>query len=256
LDPPGQANNQVRPTTLKTALAIVKDGVEHTAKEWADLMKLEEDTIRKYAQQKKNGFAYKEYPDLEGEDWKPIYGERWKDVIGSAEKPEEYWEISNMKRVKYVTAHAENVISGDTLGLNMGYPTIKINGKQWRCHILAFRAFNSELWDVKRDDEMVLHKVVNGKEDKKDFRPHMLYLGNASMNAIDARDSGKYDGKKTARMKCASYIDGVHEENHDSQTDAAAYLRSKGYPKASINSISVALSGKYKTAYGRTWIKL
>ncbi|AGE48987.1 hypothetical protein PBCVAP110A_936L [Paramecium bursaria Chlorella virus AP110A] len=253
---PEQRANQDRPETLNTAFVIVKDGVEKTANEWAAHKNVTGRTIKKYAQKKQHGYAYKEYPDLEGEEWVPIWGEGWGDVTGSTEKPKDHWEISNMKRMKYVTSHAENVLSGDRLGRGMGYPRVGINGKKWGCHVLAFRAFHPELWKARRPGDIVLHK----DDDKEDFRPHKLRLGTRSDNAKDAHDNGKHDGKKTARMRCASFVDGVHEENHDSQTDAAKYIKAKTKSKASVKSmkckISMALSGDLKIVYGRTWIKI
>jgi hypothetical protein len=103
LDQSGQKNNRNMPDTLKTAFFVVKDGVEKTLREWVDHMnvvkKQEEreytyDMIKYYAQKKQHGFAYKEYLDLEGEIWKSIKGSKNKKGC---------WEISNMKRVKYVT---------------------------------------------------------------------------------------------------------------------------------------------------------
>ncbi|AGE59226.1 hypothetical protein PBCVOR070422_798R [Paramecium bursaria Chlorella virus OR0704.2.2] len=249
----GQRDNQNRPETLKSAFIVVKDGIEKTVNEWVkymNAMKTPEDReftngmIKGYAQRKTRGFAYKKYPDLEGEIWKPI-----KD---SKPEREDYWKISNMNRVKWITNHAENVLWGERLGRSNGYPIVYINGKKWYCHILAFAAFHSELWKAKEPEEMVLHE----DDDKEDFRPHKLRLGTGSDNAKDARDNGKYDGTKTARMKCASYIDGVHEEDHPSQHHAAEYLKSKGYPKADDSNIGKALSDKYDTAYGRTWQKI
>ncbi|AGE49725.1 hypothetical protein PBCVCan184_150R [Paramecium bursaria Chlorella virus Can18-4] len=267
LDSPGQAMNQIRPDTYKSAVVIVKDGVEKTVKEWVahlagkpNHMKREytEKMINHYAIKKQHGFVYKEYPDLEGEEWKPIWGKGWEDVVGSSEKPEDYWEISNMKRVKNVTRYAANILSGVRLRRGMGYPCISIKGKRHFCHILAFRAFHPELWNAKQSDEMVLHK----DDDKEDFRPSKLRLGTRSENAKDAHDNGKYNDTKTVRMKCASYVDGVHEKDHDSQTDAAKYIKANGKSKASIytirKSIGMMLSDKYenKSAYGRTWEKI
>lgn len=246
--------NQTRPVTLKSAFVIIKDGIEKTVKEWVDFMnankmpkerEFTKSMIEKYAQRKQRGFAYKEYPDLEGEEWKEI-----KD---SKTKRGDCWKISNMNRVKWITSiGTENVLWGDRLGRLTGYPIVTINGKTCLCHILAFEAFNPK---VVRGDMMVLHE----DDDKEDFRPHKLRLGTHSDNAKDAYDNGKRDGTKSARMKCASYIDGVLEkDDHLSLTDAAEYLKSKGYPKASHGKISMALSDKYKrnTAYGRTWQKI
>mgnify|MGYP001809843174 CR=1 FL=1 len=250
---PGQRDNQNRPETLKSAFIIVKDGVEKTVNEWVDhmnTMKISEDRkftydmIQGYAQRKTHGFAYKEYPDLEGE--------KWLEIEGSKTKRGDYWEISNMNRVKYITSiGTENVLWGGHLGRLDGYPFIKINGKKCMCHILAFAAFHEESWAAKKPEEIVRHE----NDDREDFRPHKLCLGTASDNNKDAYDNGKRDGTKTARMKCASYIDGVLEkDDYTSLTDAAEYLKSKGYPKASQGGISMALSDKC-IMYGRTWKK-
>ncbi|ABT15991.1 hypothetical protein FR483_N706R [Paramecium bursaria Chlorella virus FR483] len=248
----GQRDNQIRPETSKTAFVIVNNGVEKTVNDWVKHMNanktLEEreftkNMISMYAIKKQRGFAYKEYPDLEGEEWKEI-----KD----SKNTQGCWEISNKNRVKYITKHTENVLWGERLGRLNGYPIVGINGKKWLCHILAFKTFHPELWAAKKPDEMVLHE----DDDKEDFRPHKLYLGTASVNRKDAHDNGKYDGTKTARTKCASYINGKHEENHDSQKAAVEYLKTKGYPKASKGNISMTLSGDLKSAYGRTWQKI
>jgi len=247
----GQRINQDRPDEYKTACLVDRDGEEKTTKEWADYLNSKgeknhmgreytADMIKAYAIRKQHGFAYKEYPDLEGEVWKDVEDSKNKHGM---------WKISNMNRVKYVTKFAENVLEKDRLGLNGGYPTIRFNGKQWYLHVVAFMTFFPDEWADKKPDEMVLHKEDN----KLDFRPEMLRLGTASQNGKDAHDNGKYDGTKSARQKCASYIDGVLEEEHESQEDAAEYLRSIGHKKASYNRIGLALSGKLKTAYGRTW---
>jgi len=247
----GQRANQIRPKTSKAAFIIVKDGIEKTVNEWVAHMNAEKTPkereftkkmISHYAQKKQHGFAYKEYPDLEGEKWLEI-----KD----SENDQGRWEISNMNRVKYITNHAENVLWGERLGRIDGYPRVKIIGKNWKCHILAFAAFHSEIWAAKKPEEIVRHE----NDDREDFRPHKLRLGTQTDNMKDAHNNGKYDGTKSARKKCASYIDGEHETDHLSLADAAEYLKSKGYPKASRQSISQTLSDKYKsnTAYGRTW---
>ena len=246
----GQSSNRLMPETLKSAFVIVKDDIEKTVNEWVDHMNnvktLDEreftyGMIQGYAQRKTRGFAYKEYPDLEGEKWEEIKG---------SENNKGRWEISNMNRVKFITKYAENVLWGERLGWSGGYPVVSINGKKWYCHILAFEAFNPT---VVRGDMMVLHE----DDDKEDFRPHKLSLGTASENQKDSHANGKRNGTKTAQMKCASYIDGVLEkDDHLSQSDATEYLKSKGYPKASQNKISMALSGDRKSAYGRTWKKI
>ncbi|AGE53140.1 hypothetical protein PBCVFr5L_282L [Paramecium bursaria Chlorella virus Fr5L] len=259
----GQSSNRIMPETLKSAFIVVKDGIEKTVNEWVDHMnatktpeerKFTYAMIGHYAQQKQCGFAYKEYPDLEGEDWKPIKGNKKNEETERTKNKKGRWKISNMNRVKYITnIGTENVLWSERLGRHHGYPIVKINGKMCYCHILAFAAFHSKLWKAKESGEMVLHE----DDDKEDFRPHKLRLGTASDNVKDSHANGNRDGTKTAQMKCASYIDGVLEkDDHLSLTDAVEYLKTNGYPKAAQTNISKALSGKYKTAYGRTWKKL
>ncbi|AGE48888.1 hypothetical protein PBCVAP110A_645R [Paramecium bursaria Chlorella virus AP110A] len=252
----GQSSNQTRPETYKAAFIVVKDGVEKTVNEWVECMnamkspkerKFTKGMISMYAQKKQRGFAYKEYPNLEGEDWEEIEGSKTK---------KGHWDISSMNRVKWITnTGAENVLWGDRLRHNnCGYPVVKINGKTWMCHILAFATFHKQLWKAKKPEENVLHE----DDDKEDFRPHKLRLGTQSDNVKDSHDNGKYGGAKNARMKCASYIDGMHEKNHDSQSDAAEYMKSKGYSNAYQGNIWKALTDKCnrKSAYGRTWQKI
>jgi hypothetical protein len=246
----GQNENQSRPETLKTALIVVKDGIEKTTKGWVEYLKNEtnrfgreytEEVIKHYAARKHHGFAFKEYPDLPGEIWKMIPDQ--KTSRGG------HWEISDMNRIKFVTKYSENVISGERLGLVMGYPKIKINGRHWLCHILAFKTFFPEEYAAKKPGEIIMHE----KDDKLDFRPHTLRIGTHSENGIDSHDNGKRDGTKTARMKCISYINGVLEKEHRSQAYAERYLKSIGFINASAGNISNAIIGTLQSAYGRTW---
>jgi len=251
----GQHDNQNRPETLKTAFLVDRYSEnEKTVKEWVEYFnsrgeknpygrEYTSDMIKYYAQKKQHGFSYKEYPDLPGEIWKEIVDSR---------NTQGRWEISDMNRFKYITNHAENVLSNERLGMRGGYPKIGINGKDWYCHILAFMTFFPEEYANKKQNENVLHE----DDDRLDFRPHKLRLGTRSENTIDAYNNGKYDGTKSARMKCVSYIDGVYEIMHDSQSDAVKYLRHIGYKKASFGNIGWALNGKRKSAYDRTWKKI
>ena len=154
-----------------------------------------------------------------------------------------------MSRVKYITKNAENVFSGERLGMLGGYPLIMVNGKQWWCHILSFATFYPDKWANKKPDEMILHEEDN----PMDFRPQKLRLGTRSENTTDAYINGKYDGTQSAKMRCVSYIDGVFEKEHDGQHDAIRYLKTVGHVKASQGTIGMALRGDRETAYGRTW---
>jgi hypothetical protein len=251
LDQSGQKYNRDMPETNKSACIILKDGIEKTRKEWADYLNSRGEKnpygrdytmimINHYAERKQHGFAYKEYPNLPGEIWKEIMESR--NIKGR-------WEISNMNRVKYISKCAQNVLSGDRLRLDNEYPTIVINKKNWGCHILAFMMFFPEEYAAKKPEEIILHK----NDDKLDFRPHMLRIGTHSENGIDAHDNGCHDGTKTTRMKCASYVNGEFEKEHESQTDAAKYLKTIGYDRASDRGIGRALRSVQKTAYERTW---
>lgn len=249
----GQRENQIRPETHKSASIIVKDDVEKTAKEWVEHLKDEKTPsgrkyttgmIFSYAQKKKHGFLYKEYPD--------IINEVWKEIVWSKTKMGR-WEISNMCRVKYITKYAENVFSEERLCKISGYPTIGINGQNWHCHILAFATFFPEDYTSKKHDEIVKHIG----DDKLDFRPHMLQIGTKSENQIESHINGKRDGTKTARMKCSSYIDDIFEKEYESQHDAVRYLITHGYDKASSSQICQALKAykddKVIIRYDRTW---
>lgn len=119
------------------------------------------------------------------------------------------WEISDMNRVKNITKYAENVLSGERLGLLSGYPRIVMG----QCHILAFAAFYPDEYAAKKPEEIIKHIGDN----KLDFRPHMLQIGTNSENCSEAHDNGCHNGTKTERMKCASYIKSVLEKEHDSQ---------------------------------------
>jgi hypothetical protein len=249
-----QKNNRVMPETLKSSLIIVRYGIEKTAKEWSEYLKDQknsfgrvytESMIRNYAQKNQFEFGYKKYTNLQGE--------LWKEITGSNNGKGGRWEISNMNRVKYITKYAENVISGERFGLDNGYPTICINGKNWGCHTLAFMTFFPNVYAAKKQDEIVKHVGDN----KTDFRPHMLQIGTKSENQIEAYENGCYDETNVARLKCASFINGVFEKEHESQRSAEKYLKSLGTTKACQSAISRALSsfenGKVIKRYGRTW---
>lgn len=237
---------------LTTDLIIIKDDINKTAQEWVIYLKDEKNhlgrkytdgIVRYYARMKRHGFSYKVFPDLPGEVWKEIVDS--KNTRG-------HWEISDMCRVKYITAHAENVLSGERLYLRNGYPTIGINGRNMYCHILAFMTFYPEEYFSKKSGEIVKHVGDN----KLDFRPHKLRLGTHIENGIEAHDNGRHAGTKTARMRCVSYINGFFEKEHDSQYDAEKYLKLNGYEKASFTNIGAALRGKQKSAYDREWRKV
>lgn len=247
---PGQVYNQERQETLKSAFVIINNGIEKTANDWVDHLRGEKNSfgrdytskrIREYARKKYHGFSYKEYPDLREEIWKEVPGS--KSIQGR-------WEISNMSRVKYITKNAENVLSGERINLNKGYPIIGFNGREWYCHILSFMTFYPEEYANKKTNEIVLHEDDN----RYDFRPHKLRLGTQKENTIDAHDNGKYDGKKSMRMRCASYINDIFEKEHVSQSDAVIYLKTKGYLKADVSGISQALE-KYKNQPDKTVIR-
>lgn len=240
-----QNNNRDASKSHRSAFVIIKDGVEKTANEWAEYYRSKEEytslMIKRYARKKNHGFSYKEYPDLPGEIWKEIV---------DSKTTQGRWEISDMNRVKYITKYAENVLSDERLGLINGYPAIVMGN----CHILAFKTFFPEEYNSKKNNEIILHE----NDDRLDFRPHKLRLGTPSENGNDAHANGSYDGTKTERRKCASYINEVLEKEYDSHADAVRYLKSIGFDKAADTSIRRSIdcdrtNGNPRIAYGRTW---
>ncbi len=249
-----QRDNQVRHERLKSAFVIVQDGIEKTAVEWVEYLKDQKnhmgrkyttDMIKQYAQKKQHGFSYKEYPDLPEEVWKEI---------DDSKTTQGCWEISNMNRVKYITKYAENVLSGERIGLILGYPSIAINRRNWKCHILAFKTFFPDDYATRKTDEMILHE----DDDPNDFRPHKLRLGTRSENSTEAHNNGCHVGTKKERKTCASYVNGILEKEYNSYADAIKYLNEIGFDKAAYACIRSALSGgrksgKPRVVYGRTW---
>jgi hypothetical protein len=254
LDATGQKGNRDMPDAFKSAFIITRYGDEKTANQWQEYLKDQKNHMGRnytkgmiitYAQKKKHEFSYKEYSDLPGEIWK--------EVKNSKNGRKGYWEISNMNRVKYVTKFAENVFSGERIGLSNGYPNIIINGKNLRCHILSFMTFFPEEYANKKSNEIILHEDDN----RLDFRPHKLRLGTQTENMIDAHSNGCYNDTGSERVVCISYVNGVFEKEHESQADAVKYLKSLDYAKASKSGIGKALEayrkGETRVRYGRTW---
>lgn len=245
LDKSGQRENQTRPTEYKAAFVVVKDDIERTIKEWADVFKKPNGerytikTIKEYAQQQKHGFRYKVFQDLPGEEWK---------VIPKSNNSQGEWFISNMSRMKYKTKHAENVMTVSQLSKdNLGYPVVFINGKQWKCHELSVMTFRPEEYACKKLNFIILHEDDN----KLDFSPLKLRWGTRPENGFDAYKNGKHDGTKTSKKTVASYINGVFEKNHESLCEAERYLKDE-YKKANRDTITRAIENGWPV-YGRTW---
>ena len=243
---PGQRKNQTRPTDYKSAFIIVRDGLEFTAKEWAKDFKkssgepYSEITIKKFAREKKHGFRYKVFPDIPGEEWKPIPNSKNKNGE---------WFISNMNRMKYKTLYTENVLGVDRLHkTDDGYPVVGINGKNIKCHELSMMTFRPEEYAAKRHEFIILHE----NDDKLDFKPTKLRWGTNSDNRIDAYTNGSYNGTKVARKPVASYVNGEFEMEHESLSAAERYLREHGYIDASHPVIDRA-SENDTVRYDRTW---
>jgi hypothetical protein len=240
-----QSKNRTMPSVFKTAFRIIRNGVEHSAKDWVEVYKKpngEKYTakcILNYARQQKYGFEYKTFTSLRGEMWRAI---SW------SKNSQGEWHISSRSRMKYKTKHAENVLNADELSKASGYPVMVINGRQWYCHELSFMTFRPREYATKTPNEMILHK----EDDKLDFNPFRLRLGTMSENAIDARDNGKYDNTKTARKAVVSHVNDDFEKEHESISVAVRYLRDNGYPRAVASAVVLALR-EGVTRYGRTW---
>lgn len=251
MDPSGQVKNRIDSGERLNANIISNGGVEMTIKEWVKYLKDEknsygreytENAIKMYAIRKQHGFSYKIYEDLPGEIWYH--------VVNSDNKMG-YWEISNQNRIAYISKHSRNVIDVTRFGFSGKYPKICINGKSRLLHDVAFEAYYPDEYASMKTGEMILHKF----DDTLDFRPHVLRIGTMSENAKDAHDNGCYNGAKTSRISCVSYVNGVLEKHHDSLEDAEKYLRTNGYLKADYSAIGKILKIKDKVLirYGRTW---
>lgn len=245
-DKPKQSKNRTMPESCKSAFLIVKDRVEKTAVDWAKEEGVTPQAIFYRAVSGTKGFAYKKYEDLPNEVWKEVEGSR---------TPKGYWQISNMCRIKCITKHAENVISGDRLSINIdGYPTANINRNSIFLHVLAFKTFFPDEYKKKGDDMMVLHK----KDIKTDFRPENLELGTRSDNGLQAHKNGRYDHTLSVGKRCVSVDTNGVEKEHINLSDAARYLNEIGYTSAIGRSISKAIEkteakGKAHVAYDHTW---
>lgn len=230
-----QVMNRTMSKTRNNAFVVVKDGVERTANECAKELGCHPESIRNYAQDNKHGFSYKKYPDLPGEIWMKVEG---------SENFKGRWEVSNMKRAKYITKHASIVY--DKFCLINKYPSIQVNGKQELLHTLVFKAFNPDI--IIGKGEVIRHL----DDDPSNFAPENLAIGTRSKNGEDAHDNGRYDGTKSARRPVVSYIEGTKERDHDSLAGAVKYLKENGHPKAACRGIRIGLNTD-KIRYGRTW---
>lgn len=238
-----QRSNQVRPDSHNSAYIVVKDNIEKTVKEWETSTGIKARTIASYAANNTNGFSYKVYDDLPGEIWKKIEG--------SENKRGEWW-LSNKCRAKYKTSKTSNVI--DIFHPVSGYPSIKINNKTKLLHHLSLQVFfPDEYSKFVSGETMILHK----DDDRMNFTPENLYVGTCQENCKSAHDNDRYYGKKSARMKCVSFLNGIKEKEYISLGEAEEYLKSIGYTKASQKNIGDAvkfsMSDKIIKRYGRTW---
>ncbi|AGE56700.1 hypothetical protein ATCVNEJV2_657L [Acanthocystis turfacea Chlorella virus NE-JV-2] len=237
--------NQRKPSEFKSAFVIVKDGVEHTAKEWADVYtkpdgtRYHENTVKEFARQQKNGFRYKVFPNLRAEVWK---------AVPDSKNSQGEWFISSKNRMKYKTKYAENVLTIDQLSNVTGYPVVFFNGKKWLCHYLSMMTFRPREYASKLPGDMLLHK----HDDKLDFNPFRLRWGTPSENGTDAHDNGRHDATSSARKPVTSYVGATIEREHESLSNAARYLRENGYPDASYQGVRYALKTGI-VCYGRTW---
>lgn len=241
-----QSLNRTYPADYKSAFTITRGDVEKTAKEWAVFLGVPISTIQYRARHNTGGFSYKKYDDKEGEIWKSVGHQNSKGR----------WEVSNKCRLKFITTHGENVIETDTLQIKNGYPIMTMNKKIRYVHHVVFEAFFPSLFSTLKNLDLIRHKNDNAL----DFRPENLNLGSHTDNLHDAYRNNKRTNVQYFTRKCASYINGIHEKDHDSQDDAVSYLKSLNFSKASSGSISDALKAFDNNVivrrYGRTWRRL
>lgn len=233
-----QAVNRDVPETNNSTFVIVKDGDERTAKEWATELNRRPITILEYARKKKNGFSYKEYPDLPRETWKVVEGSR----NGNG-----HWEVSDKKRAKYTNIAGNSKVYDDFHNQH-GYPVIRINGKLMYLHRVILHTFFPEEY-AKLDEQNVVRHL---DDDRTNFLLDNLEVGTRSLNTKEAHDNGKYDKKKSARKPVASHLDSVLEREFESHKEAVRYLQENGYPKANHRGINLGIKNG-RMRYDRTW---
>ncbi|ABT14598.1 hypothetical protein NY2A_B199R [Paramecium bursaria Chlorella virus NY2A] len=236
LDESGQKSNRDMPETYKTAFIIVKDGIEKTAKEWAASERVTEDTMYCRARENQKGFAYKDYENLEDEEWKDVSARN---------------KISNFGRYALHSGDARKVMFAHELRTNGRYPMVGNIG----LHVTVFKTFYPETFE-----EYPNLKVLHLDDDPMNPVLSNLYLGTDSDNRKDAHDNGCYDGTPRERIPCF----GIHKKSGDrtekfeSIHDAETWLRKNVNKKATFVNISGCFTNpeKHKSAYGYVWYKL
>lgn len=248
IDKTGQQKNRSMPQDNLSAFIIVRDGIELTLKEWVSKLKNEKNDfgrpytrgmIYHYVQRNQMGFYYKTYDDLPNEIWKKVSGSDNK--LG-------WWMVSDKNRVSFNTKHGRNIIQSSNFKTDT-YPTICINGKNIGIHVVVFETFYPEEYAKKTSSHLIRHL----NDDKHDFRPENLAIGTAHENAKDAHDNGRHDGKRSGRVACISYVDGVLEKTYNSQLEVVEYLLKEGYSIHNTSNIKRAMKKPNHTCYGRTW---
>ena len=233
-----QHMNQERSKTQRNAFIIVKDGVEKTAKEWAEIEGLAHTTIKKYARNNINGFSNKKYIDIPNEKWM-------------------YLENRNMvsdqgRYAIFTSVETRKVMSPNELNCMSGYPTIGVNNEDVLLHIAIFKTFKPEEYANMQTGHVIRHL----NDDPMDCRLENLAIGTRSQNGVDAHDNGKFEGTKSERKKCVCInVKTGEQQKFISQTDAMLWLQRNGHPKACKQNISKCIAGMRKTAYGYVFYK-
>lgn len=218
-------NRTLTETTKNDTFIIVKDGVERTAKEWEETEGITHWAIRKRARKNIMGFSYKEYKDLEDEEWK---------------QSSETIMVSNFGRYAIHTEYARKVLYAYELGTNGIYPMVGGNS----LHIEVFKAFYPDTYT----NEL---KVCHLDDDPLNANLSNLYLGTTSDNGKDAHANGKHIGKSNEQIDCV----GIHKETGErvefnSIEAAARFLKVKN---GSHISKCINNPTKYKSAYKYFW---
>ena len=248
IDKNGQQKNRSMPQDNLTAFIIVRDGLELNLKQWVSKLKDEKNPSGKtytrsmiyhYVQRKQNGFSYKTYDNLPNETWKKV---------NNSDNKLGWWMVSDKNRVSFNTNYGRNIIEATNFKSNT-YPVICINGINRGIHEVVFETFYPDEYAKKTPSQIIRH--IN--DDKHDFRPEKLLIGTYSENAQDAHNNGRHDGKKSGRVPCISYIDGVLEKTYNSQDEVVEYLKEQGYSIHNTSNIKRDMIKGNGVSYGRTW---
>jgi len=236
-----QRSNQIKYNKYKENI-VVHNGIEKSVSDWASFLNIGRNAVRLRVK-RDSDWNYKEYENMNNEIWKS--------VLETKSNPISF-EVSNFGRLAKITKYGRTIIDPKHMKLNGGkYPCIQINRKKVSLHLVVFKTFFPNEYDMKKEEEVICHKNDNVYDCSIDN----LVIGSLSKNAMDAHLNGKFDGKKS-QMQC---IIAEHKEtgimyDFASIREAIRWLKENtDWKKACRKSIYTCLRNNTRSAYGYKW---